>query len=261
MISVEDALARLLASLAPLPPEQISLADGLGRVLAEDMTARRTQPPFAVSAMDGYAVRAEDLGHIPVTLRIVAEVPAGAGAFLVGEALMREPDVAAATKRLLRLPELTHLDAAGHARMVDVSDKAESERVAVAGARVRMRPQTLARIAAGDLPKGDVLATARIAGIMAAKRTAELIPLCHPLALTSVAVDLACIAEHSCVEITATCKLKGRTGVEMEALTAASVAALTIYDMCKAIDRGMVVTDLRLLRKSGGRSGNWEAPS
>jgi indole-3-glycerol phosphate synthase len=186
---------------------------------------------------------------------------AGAGAFLVGEVLMREKDVAAATRRLLRRPELTHLDTAGHALMVDVSDKAETERAAVAGARVRMRPETLARITAGDLPKGDVLATARIAGIMAAKRTAELIPLCHPLALTSVAVDLAADAERSSVEITATCKLKGRTGVEMEALTAASVAALTIYDMCKAIDRGMVVGDLRLLRKTGGKSGNWEAPS
>lgn len=186
---------------------------------------------------------------------------AGAGAFLVGEALMREQDVAAATRRLLRRPELTHLDAAGHAHMVDVSDKAESERIAVAGARVRMRPETLAHIMAGDLPKGDVLATARIAGIMAAKRTAELIPLCHPLALTAVAVDLACDPERSSVAITATCKLKARTGVEMEALTAAGVAALTIYDMCKAIDRFMVVTDLRLLRKSGGRSGTWEAPS
>src|SRR5207248_8727361 len=106
-----------------------------------------------------------------------------------------------------------------------------------------------------------VLATARLAGIMAAKRTAELIPLCHPLALTSVAVELTCVPERSAVEITATCRLKGRTGVEMEALTAASVAALTIYDMCKAIDRGMVVTDLRLLKKSGGKSGDYEAPS
>jgi cyclic pyranopterin phosphate synthase len=143
--------------------------------------------------------------------------------------------------------------------MVDVSDKAETDRVAVAGARVVMRPETLARIRAGDVAKGDVLATARIAGIMAAKRTAELIPLCHPLALSSVAVDLVCDPKHSTVEITATCRLKGRTGVEMEALTAAGVAALTIYDMCKAIDRGMTVTDLRLLRKSGGKSGDYEA--
>jgi cyclic pyranopterin monophosphate synthase len=143
--------------------------------------------------------------------------------------------------------------------MVDVSDKAETDRVAVAGSRVVMRPETLARIQAGDVAKGDVLAVARLAGIMAAKRTAELIPLCHPLALTSVAVELVCLPEKSAVEITATCRLKGRTGVEMEALTAASVAALTIYDMCKAIDRAMVVTDMRLLRKSGGKSGDYEA--
>jgi cyclic pyranopterin monophosphate synthase len=185
---------------------------------------------------------------------------AGARCFLVGEALMRAGDVAAATRRLLRLPDLTHTDVEGRARMVDVSGKDETDRVAIAGARVVMRPETLARIAAGDIAKGDVLAVARIAGIMAAKRTAELIPLCHPLALTSVTVDLACIAEHSAVEITATCRIRGRTGVEMEALTAAGVAALTIYDMCKAIDRGMVVGDLRLLRKSGGKSGDYEAP-
>ena len=183
----------------------------------------------------------------------------GARCFLVGESLMRAGDVAAATRRLLRLPDLTHTDSEGRARMVDVSGKAETERVAVAGARVVMQPETLARIQAGDMAKGDVLAVARIAGIMAAKRTAELIPLCHPLALTSVAVDLRCVPECSAVEITATCRLKGRTGVEMEALTAASVAALTIYDMCKSIDRGMVVTDLRLLRKSGGKSGDYEA--
>src|SRR5436190_5189750 len=183
----------------------------------------------------------------------------GARCFLVGESLMRAGDVAAATRKLLRLPDLTHIDLEGRAHMVDVSDKDETDRVAVAGARVQMRPETLARIQAGDLAKGDVLATARLAGIMAPKRTAELIPLCHPLALTSVAVELACVPERSSVEITATCRLKGRTGVEMEALTAASVAALTIYDMCKAIDRGMSVTDLRLLRKSGGKSGNWEA--
>jgi indole-3-glycerol phosphate synthase len=187
---------------------------------------------------------------------------AGARCFLVGETLMREPDVTAATRRLLGLPAdpgFTHLDAEGRARMVDISDKRETDRVAVAGARVVMRPETLERIRSGDVAKGDVLAVARLAGIMAAKRTAELIPLCHPLALTSVEVDLECASERSAVEITATCKLRGRTGVEMEALTAASVAALTVYDMCKAVDRGMVVTDLRLLRKSGGKSGNWEA--
>src|SRR5229473_6403028 len=186
---------------------------------------------------------------------------AGARCFLVGESLMRSGDVAAATRRLLRLPDLTHTDLEGRAHMVDVSDKAETDRVAVAGARVVMKPETLARIQAGAIAKGDVLAVARLAGIMAAKRTAELIPLCHPLALTSVGVELACVAERSSVEITATCRLKGRTGVEMEALTAAGVAALTIYDMCKSIDRAMVVTDLRLLRKSGGKSGDYEATS
>jgi cyclic pyranopterin phosphate synthase len=144
--------------------------------------------------------------------------------------------------------------------MVDVSCQAETLRGAVAGARIVMQRATLERIRAGDVAKGDVLATARIAGIMAAKRTAELIPLCHPLALSSVGVELVCVPERSAIEITATCKLRGRTGVEMEALTAASVAALTVYDMCKAVDRGMVVTDLRLLHKSGGRSGNYEAP-
>jgi indole-3-glycerol phosphate synthase len=184
----------------------------------------------------------------------------GACCFLVGESLMRAGDVAAAARRLLRLPDLTHTDVEGRAHMVDVSDKSETDRVAIAGARVAMQPATLARIEAGEIAKGDVLAVARLAGIMAAKRTAELIPLCHPLALTSVAVELICVPERSCVDITATCRLRGRTGVEMEALTAAGVAALTIYDMCKAIDRGMVVTDLRLLRKSGGKSGDYEAP-
>ena len=174
---------------------------------------------------------------------------------------MRQKDVAAATRRLLGHGELTHLDAEGRARMVDVSEKDETSRTARAGVRVAMRPETLVRIRAGEVAKGDVLSAARLAGIMAAKRTAELIPLCHPLALTSVEVDLRCATEPSAVEITATTKVRGRTGVEMEALTAASIAALTIYDMCKAIDRGMAVTDLRLLHKSGGKSGTWEAES
>jgi indole-3-glycerol phosphate synthase len=202
-------------------------------------------------------VVAESGIYEPADLDRLATV--GARAFLVGESLMRAGDVAAATRRLLRLPDLTHTDLDGRAHMVDVSDKSETDRVAVAGARVSMKPETLARIQAGEVGKGDVLAVARLAGIMAAKRTAELIPLCHPLALTSVAVDLACVPERSAVEITATCRLKGRTGVEMEALTAASVAALTVYDMCKAIDRGIVIGDLRLLRKSGGKSGDYEA--
>ena len=154
---------------------------------------------------------------------------------------------------------LTHLDAAGNAHMVDVSDKAETERVATAGCRVKMLPATLKLILSGNAPKGDVLATARIAGIMAAKRTHELIPLCHPLALSKVTVELTPKRRESCIEITATCKLKGRTGVEMEALTAASVAALTLYDMVKAVDRAMQITDIRLLHKSGGKSGIFEA--
>jgi cyclic pyranopterin phosphate synthase len=180
---------------------------------------------------------------------------AGARCFLVGESLMRAGDVAAATRRLLRLPDLTHTDVEGRAHMVDVSDKAETDRVAVAGARVVMQPATLARIRAGEIAKGDVLAVARLAGIMAAKRTAELIPLCHPLALTSVAVELECIPERSAVEITATCRLKGRTGVEMEALTAAAVGLLAVYDMVKAVDRGMILGALRLEEKRGGKSG------
>jgi cyclic pyranopterin monophosphate synthase len=157
------------------------------------------------------------------------------------------------------MSRLTHFDAEGKAAMVDVSDKAETERSATAKGSVLMQSQTLALIAAGDMKKGDVLAVARLAGIMAAKRTAELIPLCHPLALTSIKVDLAIDKARSAVDIEATCKLKGRTGVEMEALTAVSVAALTVYDMCKAVDRGMTITEIRLTAKRGGKSGSYEA--
>lgn len=155
--------------------------------------------------------------------------------------------------------ELTHLDEKGHARMVDVGAKDETEREAIAAGRVCMRPATLALLAAGNLPKGDVLGTARVAGIMAAKRTAELIPLCHPLRLTHVAVDFAFDEANSAVEIRTTVRCHGQTGVEMEALTAASVAALTIYDMAKAVERGMVIDGIRLLEKRGGKSGIWQA--
>ena len=142
--------------------------------------------------------------------------------------------------------------------MVDVGAKAETEREAAAGGRVTMRPETLTLLRAGDLPKGDVLGTARVAGIMAAKRTAELIPLCHPLLLTKVAVEFAYDEAASAVEITATVRCRGQTGVEMEALTAVSVAALTIYDMAKAVERGMTISDIRLLEKRGGKSGEWQ---
>ena len=143
--------------------------------------------------------------------------------------------------------------------MVDVSDKDVTERTATAGASITMHPETLALIQEGRAKKGDVLGTARLAGIMAAKKTSELIPLCHPLALSSVTVDLVCDTTRNAVDISVTCKLKGRTGVEMEALTAASVAALTVYDMCKAVDRGMVISEVKLLHKAGGKSGDFSA--
>ena len=153
----------------------------------------------------------------------------------------------------------THFDEQGQARMVDVSGKDASERVATAKGRVRLQPETLALIEQGQVAKGDVLSVARLAGIMGAKRTPDLIPLCHPLALSAVSVDLTLDRAGPAIEITATCRLVGRTGVEMEALTAVAVAALTVYDMCKSVDRGMVLTDIRLVHKSGGKSGSWEA--
>ncbi|MCC7366308.1 MAG: cyclic pyranopterin monophosphate synthase MoaC [Dehalococcoidia bacterium] len=154
---------------------------------------------------------------------------------------------------------LSHLDEQGAARMVDVSAKPDTERVAVAEAVVVMEPATLALIQEGGIPKGDVIAVARIAGIMAAKRTSDLIPMCHPLPVTGVTVDLAPEGAAQ-LRITARVKTAGKTGVEMEALTAASVAALTVYDMCKAVDRGMRIEGVRLLEKLGGKSGHWVAP-
>jgi len=153
--------------------------------------------------------------------------------------------------------KLTHLDSTGQAHMVDVGDKDVTHRVAVAEGRIRMRGETLRLIEAGATKKGDVLGVARVAGIMAAKRTSDLIPLCHPLALTRVSVELTPDAAASLVHCRATVETRGRTGVEMEALCATQVALLTIYDMCKAVDRGMVIENVRLLEKSGGKSGSW----
>ncbi len=155
------------------------------------------------------------------------------------------------------MPDFTHLDKNGSARMVDVSEKDPTDREAVATALVKMQPTTLQLIIEGSVKKGDVLSVARLAGIMAAKRTPELVPLCHPLALNSVEVELTCDNARSAVEIKATCRVFAKTGVEMEALTAASVAALTIYDMCKSVDRGMTIGDVRLIYKSGGKSGTY----
>ena len=155
------------------------------------------------------------------------------------------------------MADLTHLDESGKARMVDVGGKAETQRVAIAAGRIRMSADALAAIRDGQVPKGDVLAAARIAGIMAAKKTAELIPLCHPLALDAVTVDFA--LEDDAVTCTASASLTGRTGVEMEAMTAVSIALLTIYDMAKAVDKGMVIEGVRLLEKHGGRGGSFVA--
>ncbi|MEZ5528697.1 MAG: cyclic pyranopterin monophosphate synthase MoaC [Porticoccaceae bacterium] len=155
--------------------------------------------------------------------------------------------------------KLTHLDDQGNAHMVDVAGKAVTHREATAEALVRMQPETLALIRSGGHKKGDVLAVARIAGIQAAKKCSDLIPLCHPLMLTSIKVEFEPLENTNQLRISATCGLDGKTGVEMEALTAASVAALTIYDMCKAVDRGMVIESTRLLEKAGGKSGHWKA--
>jgi cyclic pyranopterin phosphate synthase len=155
------------------------------------------------------------------------------------------------------MSKLTHLDETGAARMVDVGGKPATARRAVAGGRITMSEECLAAIRAGNAPKGDVLGTARIAGIMAAKRTGDLIPMCHPLGLEAVTIDFA--YEETAIRVTATASLTGKTGVEMEAMTAASIALLTIYDMAKAIDKGMVISEVRLIAKSGGKSGDCKA--
>jgi cyclic pyranopterin monophosphate synthase len=155
--------------------------------------------------------------------------------------------------------DLTHFDQDGNAIMVDVSAKDSTERVAIAAGAVLMEPETISLIQKGVMKKGDVLSVAQLAGIMGAKRTPDLIPLCHPLALTSVKVDLVINPDRNAVEITARCAVTGQTGVEMEALTAVSVAALTVYDMCKAVDRGMRITEIRLIHKSGGKSETYES--
>ena len=157
------------------------------------------------------------------------------------------------------MAKFTHLDDEGNAVMVDVSNKQATQRTATAKGTMTMEPETMALIQAGGVKKGDVLSVAQLAGIMGAKRTPDLIPLCHPLELTSVTVDLVCDPGRNAVDITATCKLKGQTGVEMEALTAVAVAALTVYDMCKAVARGMKLTEVRLVHKAGGKSGTFEA--
>jgi len=156
---------------------------------------------------------------------------------------------------------LTHFDAAGRAHMVDVGDKAVTRRVAVARGRITMLPETFVLVRSGGAKKGDVLGIARIAAIQGAKRTADLIPLCHPISLTRVAVELALDEASHAVVCTATVECEGRTGVEMEALTAVQVGLLTVYDMVKAVDRGMVISDVRLLEKHGGKSGDWVAPA
>jgi cyclic pyranopterin phosphate synthase len=172
--------------------------------------------------------------------------------------MMPEVDTPSPNPSREREGNLTHLDGSGAARMVDVSAKPETERRAIASGRIAMSREAAAAIGAGSVPKGDVLAVARIAGIMAAKRTGELIPLCHPLPITSAAVELQ--VQHDGVIATATISTTGRTGVEMEAMTAVSVALLTIYDMAKAIDKAMIVGEVRLLSKTGGKSGGWSAP-
>jgi len=157
------------------------------------------------------------------------------------------------------MPKFSHINAKGEAHMVDVGGKEVSHRIAIATAKVRCQALTLELIQSDQMAKGDVFATARIAGIQAAKKCADLIPLCHPLMLTKISVDIQADTSNNCINIETCCKLDGKTGVEMEALTAASVTALTIYDMCKAVDKGMIIEEIKLQEKIGGKSGHWQA--
>jgi len=176
-------------------------------------------------------------------------------AHFVGVFLLSQPSLSGAAVRMTS--PLSHFDASGASRMVDVSQKPVTVRVAKASGRVRMRPETLRLIQDRQVAKGDVLEVARLAGIMAAKRTADLIPLCHPLALEAIEIDFAC-RDDACLEIVAEARITGKTGVEMEALVAVSAAALTVYDMCKSVDRGMTIEEIRLEEKSGGASGHFQ---
>ena len=157
------------------------------------------------------------------------------------------------------MAEFSHIDSDGNAVMVDISGKSETERLAIAEGNIFMQPTTIKKIIGGEFKKGDVLSVAQLAGIMGAKRTPDLIPLCHPIKLTSIKVELICEPKKSAVKIRGTCKLIGKTGVEMEALTAVSIAALTVYDMCKSVDKEMVIDQIKLIYKSGGKSGEYKA--
>jgi cyclic pyranopterin phosphate synthase len=204
---------------------------------------------------DGYDVSMAELSEQQKN-RISHRGSAARLAATLLDSVREDPAFAARSAAMPDDTRLSHIDEQGRARMVDVTDKAETVRVATACGRVLMRSETLALILAGGIEKGNVLTTAQIAGVMAAKRTSDLIPMCHPLLLGGIDVTLEPNADDAAVDITATVKTTGKTGVEMEALTAVGVAALTVYDMCKAVDRGMRITDVRLLRKSGGKSGD-----
>jgi cyclic pyranopterin phosphate synthase len=274
MTGVDDATARALVDAA----SSLGMASLL-EVHDEEDLERALALPSPLVGINNRDLRTFHT-DLAVTERLAPQVPAdrilvgesgitghadvqrlarsGVRAILVGESLMRQPDVTKATRALLGHP-LTHVDETGAARMVDVGAKDETRRVAVAEGAVAMSSDTLSAIEAGNLKKGDVLAVSRIAGIMAAKRTSELIPLCHPVPLEKVSVDLEADPDLPGYRVRAEAVTTGRTGVEMEALTAVSTACLTLYDMAKAMDRGMTIGPIRLLEKSGGRSGDWRA--